>query len=208
MTKLSILTLACVLAFVGATSAAQQDPNKKKVATKPVVKTQVTKQHTANTHLQGNHIQGQGTTRTSTRLNNTHVNKTTTFNPTNKTVNKNKTISNNKTITNNKTVNKVQVNNKVQTLNKTNSANWQKIHQQHQNFHAAKNGQIAGVKFNAKYHIAGAQNWKGKQYLGLQELPSSVARSLLVAQPLPKRHSHRWRLVLLELRILVSRLGI
>jgi hypothetical protein len=154
MTKLCILTLACVLAFVGATSA-EQEP-KKKAQAKPVTKPQVTKQHvaphTANTHV--NHVQGQGTTHN-------NVNKTT-FHQANKTVNNNNTV--------NKTVNKVQVNNKVTAntkvtnLHAANAGNWSKIHQQHQNFHATANTHIASAKFNAKYHIAGAQNWHGHQY--------------------------------------------
>jgi len=169
MKKLFIVALACAVAFVGTTQAAQQDPNKKKVQAKPVTKTQAPKQHitthTANTHLQGNHIQGQGTT-------NKNLNKTT-FHQTNK------TVHNNTTVNNHKTVNKVQVNNKVQTLNKTNNASWQKIHQQHQNFHAAQNAKIQSVKFNPKYHIAGAQNWHGKQYVVFQNYH-------------PQWHDHFW----------------
>jgi putative peptidoglycan binding protein len=157
MKKLLIVVLACAVAFVGTTQAAQPDPNKKKAPAKPVTKTPATKQHvTTNTNTHVNHVQGQGTTH-----NNANVNKTT-FHQTNKTVN------------NNKTVNKVQVNNKVTAntkvtnLHTANAGNWSKIHQQHQNFHATANTHIASAKFNAKYHIAGAQNWHGHQYVVFQ----------------------------------------
>ncbi len=67
----------------------------------------------------------------------------------------------------------------MQNLNKANAGNWQKFHQQHQNFHAAKNGQIASAKFNAHYHIAGAQNWHGHQYAAFQNYH-------------PQWHDHFW----------------
>lgn len=171
MTKLSILTLACVLAFVGATSAEQQDP-KKKAPAKPVAKPQVSKQH-VTTHTATTHVQGTNNTGQTHNTSQIHTTNKTTFNQTNKTVN------------NNKTVNKVQVNNKVttntkvQTLNKTNAANWNKIHQQHQNFHATANTHIASAKFNAHYHIAGAQNWHGHQYAVFQNYH-------------PQWHDHFW----------------
>ena len=174
MTKLSILTLACVLAFVGATSAEQQDP-KKKAPAKPVAKPQVTKQH-VTTHTPNTHVQGQGTTHNNVNVHNTNK---TTFNQTNKTVNNNKTV--NKVQVNNKvtTNTKINANTKVATLHTANAANWNKFHQQHQNFHATANTQIASAKFNAHYHIAGSQNWHGHQYAAFQNYH-------------PQWHDHFW----------------
>ena len=40
----------------------------------------------------------------------------------------------------------------------------QRIHAEHQNFHAQQNSAIASAKFNQNYRIAAAQNWNGAQY--------------------------------------------
>ncbi len=171
MKKLFIVALACAVAFVGATQAAQPDPKKEGASqTSRQAGDQATR-HRAHGDEHVNHVQGQGTTHT-------NVNKTT-FNQTNKTVNNNKTV--NKVQVNNKvtTNTKINANTKVATLHTANAANWNKFHQQHQNFHATANTQIASAKFNAHYHIAGSQNWHGHQYAAFQNYH-------------PQWHDHFW----------------
>jgi hypothetical protein len=50
-----------------------------------------------------------------------------------------------------------------------NAGNWNQIHAQHLNFHATVRPQVVSVTFNQNYRIAGAQNWKGPQYVVFQQ---------------------------------------
>jgi hypothetical protein len=84
----------------------------------------------------------------------------------------------------------------------------QRIQSQHLNFKATPKTGIASVKFNPNYRIEAAQNWSGPQYEVFRSYQPQWHDQTWSARATAITSAYRWRLVLLDRRLLVSGVGL
>ena len=85
----------------------------------------------------------------------------------------------------------------------------QQIKSQHANFRAQpKPQQVPAVTYNQNYRIQGSEQLAGSAIRSIPLVSSGMARSGMVSLALHPRGADRWRLLLLEQRLLVSGMGL